>query len=185
MTFARRSAQKERSMKRNLRCRCVFVATVLAGAAVAALPAADASARGDGWQRAPFPDYDASCGTTVVHVHAVKNEEFYRETPLPDGSIRLQVTGSLKLRYSTDAGKTAMVNASGPGHVLLSADGPVTYLAKGLNSFTFNPEQAKTLGVPQISVSAGPTNFTYNNDPDDTVSGHLANIIRDICAELT
>jgi hypothetical protein len=42
--------------------------------------------------------------------------------------------------------------------------------------------QAATLGVPQLQVSAGPTDVILH--PDGSVSGHPGNIIRDICAEL-
>ena len=75
------------------------------------------------------------------------------------------------------------MNSSGPGHLLAFPSSDVQILAKGRNSFTFTLEQAETLGVPQISVSAGPFDVTFHSD--GTVSGQLGNIIRDICAELT
>jgi hypothetical protein len=143
-------------------------ATVVAAAIAVAPPAADASAaRGDEWQPLAFAPYDAACGATTVHVSAVRNMEYYRETPLPDGTVQWQVTG----------------NASGPGHLLTFPSGDVQILAHGRNSFTFTPEQAATLGVPQISVSAGPFDVTFHSD--GTVSGHLGTIIEDVCAELT
>lgn len=157
-------------------------AAVLAAAMVVALPAHDASARGNGWQYLDFPSYDAACGDTVVHVSGV-SQEYYRETTLPDGRVQLQVTGSLVVTYATDAGASVTVNSSGPGYLLISSDGVQQVVAHGRNSFTFSAEQAETLGVPQISVSAGPFDVTWHTD--GTVSGHLGTIIRDVCAELT
>lgn len=159
-------------------------ATVVAAAIAVAPPAADASeARGDEWQPLAFAPYDAACGATTVHVSAVRNKEYYRETTLPDGTVQWQVTGALDVNYATDDGASVTVNASGPGHLLTFPSGDVQILAHGRNSFTFTPEQAATLGVPQISVSAGPFDVTFHSD--GTVSGHLGTIIEDVCAELT
>lgn len=165
------------------RGRFAIGAAVLAAATVVALPTNHAFARGDGWLPLPFAPYDAACGTTTVHVSAPVNREFYLETTLADGTVQWHVTGSLDLNYATDDGKSITVNSSGPGHLLTFPNADVQVLAKGRNSFTFTPEQAETLGVPQISVSAGPFDVTFH--PDGTVSGHLGNIIRDVCAELT
>ena len=156
-------------------------AAVLAAAMVVTLPAYDVSARGNGWQYLDFASYDAACGPTTVHVSGV-SQEYYRETTLPDGTVEWQVTGSLYVTYETDE-KSITVNSSGPGHLLVFPDGVVEVVAHGRNSFTFSAEQAETLGVPQISVSAGPFDVKWHTD--GTVSGHLGTIIRDVCAELT
>jgi hypothetical protein len=162
-------------------------AAVCTAAMVATVPIGDASAggdgRGDGWQPLAFAPYDAACGTTTVHVSTSVNKEYYRETILPDGTVQWQVTGALTVKYATGTGESVIVNASGPGHLLVFPSTDVQVLAKGLNSYTFTQEQAETLGVPQISVSAGPIDVTWH--PDGTVSGHMGNIIRDVCAELT
>ena len=157
-------------------------ASVLAAAIVVALPASDAFARGDGWQPLAFTPYDAACGATTVHVSTSVNREFSRLATLPDGTAQYKVTGSLDIKYET-AEKSVTVNSSGPGHLLVFPDGGFEVIAKGRNSFTFTLEQAQTLGVPQISVSAGPFDVTWH--PDGTVSGQLGTIIRDVCAELT
>jgi hypothetical protein len=111
------------------------------------------------------------------------NREYYRETTLPDGTVQLHFTGSLWINYSTDAGASETVNNTGPGIVLFFQNGDVQVLGKGTSSLTLTPEQAATLGVPQIPVSAGPIDVTFH--PDGSVSGHLGNIIEDVCAELT
>ena len=49
-------------------------------------------------------------------------------------------------------------------------------------SYPLTASQAATLGVPQLQVSAGPTDVVIH--PDGSVSGYMGNIIRDICAEL-
>jgi hypothetical protein len=163
--------------------RIAIVAASLTGATLMALPAGGAwAARGDGWQPLFFAPYDAACGATTVHSSTSVNQEYYRETRLPDGTIRWQVTGALKINYTTDE-HSVNVNASGPGNLLNHVNGDVQILADGLNSYTFTPEQAATLGVPQISVSAGPIDLTFH--PDGSVSGHMGNIIEDVCAELT
>jgi len=153
----------------------------VAAAAGAVLPADTASARGDGWQLFDFAPYDAACGAMTVHVSASVNREYFRELTQRDGSVLWQVDGSLFVTYEADNGKSVTVNASGPGRVLFPDD-DTRIMAKGRNSFTFSPEQAQALGVPQISVSAGPFDVTFHSD--GTVSGHLGNIIRNICAEL-
>ena len=164
--------------------RVAIVAVGLTGATLMALPAGGAWAdRGDGWQPLSFAPYDAACGGTTVHSSTSVNKEYYKESTLPDGTIRWQVTGSLKIDYATNDGHSVTVNASGPGNLLNHPSGDVQILANGLNSYTFTPEQAATLGVPQISVSSGPIDLTFH--PDGSVSGHMGNIIEDVCAELT
>ena len=118
-----------------------------------------------------------------MHVSVAVNKEYYRETTLPDGTVQWQVNGLLTVTYATDEGESITINGSGPGHLLVFPSSDVQVVAKGLNSFTFTQEQAESLGVPQISVSAGPFDVTWH--PDGTVSGQLGTIILDVCAELT
>jgi hypothetical protein len=159
------------------------VVVLTAAVCVLLTPASIALARGGGWQPLPFGPYDASCGATTVHVEAVVNKEYYKQYTLDDGTIRLKYTGALKIRYSTDAGDSVVVNASGPGNSFQHPDGELQFVNTGLNSFTFSEDQAAMLGVPQISVSAGQMNVTIHTD--GSVSGHMGNIIEDVCAELT
>ena len=158
-----------------------IIAAVLTGATVMASHADSSMARGDGWQ--PFPpfSFDAGCGAQTVHVVGLQ-KQYFRETVLPDGTIQWQITGSLKEIYSTDDGKFVIANSSGPGYTYFLPNGDIHVVGEGTNSFPFTPEQAATLGVPQIAVSAGPIDLTYH--PDGTVSGHMGNIIQDVCAEL-
>lgn len=165
------------------RRRFAIGAAVLTAAALVSIPAHHASARGGEWQPLVFVPYDTACGDTIVHVSTSVNKEYFRETTLANGTISWQVTGSLGVTYDADNGKSVSVNASGPGHLLIHPDNDIQVQAKGLNSYTFTEDQAQTLGVPQISVSAGPLDVTWH--PDGTVEGHLGNIIRDVCAELT
>jgi len=159
-----------------------IVAAVLSGAMMMVLPAGSPLARGDGWQ--PLSDYtfDWACGAKTVHVAGFV-KQYFRETDLPDGTIQWQVTGTLKNTYSTDDGKSVNVNASGPGYVLFLPNGDTRILGEGVSSFTLTLEQAATLGVPQIQVSAGPLDLTFHTD--GTVSGYMGTIIQDVCAELT
>jgi hypothetical protein len=159
------------------------VGLVLMGMAMLlSLPAAGAWARGDGWQPLPFPPFDGSCGATTVHVSALVDKEYYLQSTLPDGTIQWDVTGSLKINYATDQGGSVNVNASGPGTLFFLPNGDTHILAQGLSSYAFTPEQAQDVGVPQITVSAGPIDLTFH--PDGSASGHLGNIIENVCAEL-
>jgi hypothetical protein len=101
---------------------------------------------------------------------------------LPDGTIHNQINGFLAITYSTDPGKSVTVNASGPGDQFFFPNGDFRFVYKGLNSFTLTESQAEALGVPQISLSAGPVDVTVHTD--GTISGYMGNIIRDVCAEL-
>ena len=176
-------SEKRRELMRNSpeRGRFAMVAAVLSGEMVMMLPASSPLARGDGWQPLPSYAFDWACGAKTVHVSAT-SKEYAQETDLPDGTIQLKITGSLKTIYSTDDGKSVMINQSGPGDLFLLPNGDQHFVVQGLNSFTLTPEQAATLGVPQIQVSAGPADFTFHTD--GTVSGHFGNIIMDVCAEL-
>ena len=55
----------------------------------------------------------------------------------PDGTIdRIQVTGRLVLQLTNDAtGKTATVNASGPGTLTFNPDGSVTLVGRGITLY--------------------------------------------------
>jgi hypothetical protein len=159
-----------------------FALLGLAALAVLGVSAGTASGRGDGWQPLDAQPYDWACGATTVHVTFPVNREFFRTSTLADGTIQYQITGALFITYSTDAGASVTVNASGPGVQFAYPNGDFEALGFGLNSFTFTPEHAAALGVPQISVSAGPIDVTFH--ADGTVSGHMGTIIEDVCAEL-
>ena len=159
-----------------------FVLLTLAAIGIIAAIAGTALARGDGWQPLPVPPHDAACGATIVHVTAPVDKEYFRTTTLPDGTVRTDVTGSLKLQFTTDAGASTSANVSGPGSDFAYPNGDIEFVTTGLTSFPLTASQAATLGVPQLQVSAGPTDVILH--PDGSVSGHMGNIIRDICAEL-
>ena len=159
-----------------------FALLTLAAIGVIAAIAGTAFARGGGWEPLPAPPHDAACGGTIVHVTAPVDKEYFRTATLTDGTVRIDVTGSLKLQFSTDAGASTSANASGPGSEFLYPNGDVEFVTTGLASFPLTASQAATLGVPQLQVSAGPTDVILH--PDGSVSGHMGNIIRDICAEL-
>ena len=159
-----------------------FAFLVLAALAVLGVFAGNAAGRGDGWQPLNAQPYDWACGATTVHVTFPVNREYFRATTLADGTTQYQITGALFVTYSTDAGASVTVNASGPGVQFAYPNGDFEALGFGLNSFTFTPESAAALGVPQISVSAGPIDVIFHSD--GSVSGHMGNIIEDVCAEL-
>ena len=126
----------------NSRGRFTIGAAVPTAAAVVALPAHDASARGGGWQFLDFPEYDTTCGQALVHASAVSREYFRDAKPLPDGTISYQVTGSLRVTYTAENGKTVSVNSSGPGHLLIHPDEDVQVQAQGTRTRTRSPSRA-------------------------------------------
>src|SRR5436309_1483875 len=122
--------------------RLLAVFFVIGGMALVG-PAAPAFGRGDGWQPAPFTPFDASCGEITVHVTAPVNKEYFKETVLEDGTVQDTITGSFRLNYTTDFGKSVTVNSSGPGDLLFRQSGDLEIVAQGLDSFAFTAEQAE------------------------------------------
>jgi hypothetical protein len=123
------------------------------------------------WQPLVNTPYDASCGATTVHVTYPVSKEFFKQTTLADGTIRFDFTGSLKITYSTDAGKSVTVNASGPGYELDYTNGEFEDFLTGLNAFTFSAVHQAQLGVPtQILVSAGPVDIYHHNDGSESAT---------------
>jgi hypothetical protein len=178
--FGQQVERDGRQPRKGVKVRKLLIATIAVGTIL--LPASTAWARGGGWQPLPIPPFDAACGATTVHVTIPVNKEFYRAATLPDGTIEWDITGALKATYSTDAGASVSANVSGPGTVLFFTNGDFQQLGRGLSAFAFTEDQAAALGVPQIPQSAGPVDLTFHTD--GTVSGHLGNILQDICAEL-
>ena len=60
------------------------------------MTATNASARGDGWQLVKLPSSaNAACGSTTVHISWPVNQEYVRNLPQPDGTVRprIQIPG--------------------------------------------------------------------------------------------
>jgi hypothetical protein len=145
-----------------------LAATALAGAVIAGT-ASQADARGDGWEKVPdAPPYvTQDCGTTIT-VTTTMNKEWSRTTTDAQGNITVQTTGANKALVTTEDGRSATLNASGPSWQSLDTAGVFVYDARGLNLFTLSPEAAATLGLPQDAVMAGPV--TVRVDADGTLT---------------
>jgi hypothetical protein len=95
-------------------------------------------------------------------------------------------TGSLtSSAMNLETGKTITVNTSGPAKVIVSPDGSVTELEKGLNGLVLTPADAVRFGLPAVSVTAGAR--TVSIAPDGTITslslqGH---VLVDVCAALS
>src|SRR3989442_1200533 len=147
-------------------------------------PAMPALARGDDWQPLPVNPYDWSCGSTTVHLTFPVNKEYFRDFPQQDGSVIEQFTGFLSVNFATDSGASITDNISGPGKNVFYPNGDFEYNAGGQNGFTLTPDQAASLGLPEIFVSSGPLDITIH--PDGSIAPiRLPKVVRDICAELT
>ena len=156
---------------------------LLAALAVGGIAAGAASSRGDDWQPVEVAPFDWSCGATTVHVTPLVNQEYQRLIATrPDGTEEYQITGAVKAEYATDTASVE-VNTSGPATVVIHPDGTVEDHARGLFGLLVGPTAAAALGVPsEITVIAGHSDVTFY--PDGTVSGHVGNVIQDVCAEL-
>lgn len=144
--------------------RLLITATAVAGAVL--LPAGAASARGGGWAPWQAPTgITGYCGDTLVHVTFPTNKEFVRELPLTAGTTDIQeFTGTLLVRYTTDAGATVLVNAGGPGVVITYANGDAETRSRGHYNFGVTPEQAAELGVPQVFTTTGFIDYIAHAD---------------------
>jgi hypothetical protein len=159
--------------------------SIVAAATVSLLVSPTAAwARGDGWEPLEVAPFDApGCGTTL-HISFPVNREYVRQSPGPDGTIILQFTGSLFVTFTTDAGESITVNASGPGMDVVYPNGDFEVHAEGWNvQGPLTPEQAADLGTPELFASTGLLDFTFNSDGSATPIS-IPNHVIDLCAEL-
>jgi len=122
-----------------------------------------AQARGDGWEK--VPDRGAftvrACGT-ALRLTEVVNREYQRTTTTDaDGTMHFQITGAYKVRVTAKDGRSALINASGPGFPTLTEAGVYTFDARGLNIVYLNRMDRRALGLPALSVTSGPLTIRY------------------------
>jgi hypothetical protein len=151
--------------------------------------AAPALARGPKWQFQPVPPAitlpAVFCGFKVRVTFPV-DREFAKILKASDGSMTTLGTGSLFASFTSLAtGKTITENISGPAKFIVSPDGSVTELARGLNSPVLTPADAARFGLPTVSVTAGA--LTVSRAPDGSITslslrGH---VLVDVCAALS
>jgi hypothetical protein len=118
------------------------------------------------------------CGFEV-QLLVVANNEVVTTFAQRAGTTSIHVTGTLKVRLTTDAGQSVDLNISGPTHLTNNADGSVTQIALGRALWVFDPGVGP--GLPRLAVISGRTVSTF--DPGFTlvsVSGH----VEDMCSAL-
>jgi hypothetical protein len=155
--------------------------------AIAALVAATlgttgpAQARGDTWVKVPDagPYTIRDCGTRVT-VTEVVNREYQRVTTDADGTTHFQVRGAYKLRVTTTDGRTALINASGPGFHTLTEAGVYTFDGRGLNIFNLDRMAQEALDLPALSVLSGPITVRVDTDGSLTLVRAPAHV-RNVC----
>lgn len=158
-----------------------------AALAIAALIAATlsttgpAQARGDKWEKVPDagPYTIRDCGTKVT-VTEIVNREYQRVTTDADGTMHFQVRGAYKLRVTTADGRTAMINASGPGFHTFTEAGVYTFDARGLNIFNLDRMAQRALNLPALSVLSGPITVRVSVDGALTLVRAPAHV-RNVC----
>jgi hypothetical protein len=160
--------------------RAALAATALAVTGVLGT-ALQADARGDGWEKVPDsePYVTQDCGTTLTFTETV-NKEWQRVTMDEDGTFHIQVSGAYKLTVTTEDGRSAMLNASGPGFHTALPDGTYIFNARGLNWFSLTPEEAAELGLPEDAILSGPITVRVNPDGSLTLV-QAPSHIRTVC----
>jgi hypothetical protein len=157
----------------------------LFGGVVTASPAL---ARGPKWQFLPAPPAitlpAALCGFEVRVTFPV-DREFAKILKAPDGSMTILGTGSLTNSFTNlETGKTITQNVSGPAKVIVSPDGFVTELEKGLNALVLTPADAAHFGLPTLSVTAGARTVSMAPDGSITSLSLHGHVLVDVCAAL-
>jgi hypothetical protein len=145
------------------------------------MPATMSWARGDGWQPLPLDPYDSfSCGANMHFDFS--GEAWYRVVDI-GGTKTFQVTGhAFATITNLDNGRAITQNITGP--VFSPADVPSEYSARGHNLIGLDPNQAASAGLPELWVSSGYLDITFN--PDDTLTvNQMTGSLTDDCALLT
>ena len=162
------------------------VGAVIAVAAAVLATGGAASARSANWILwQPPTDVTVSCGNTPVHLTWPNNKEFVRELPLQPGTTDIQqFTGTLYVRFTTDAGVSILVNAGGPGLAITYTNGDVETRSYGHYVFAVAPEQAAALGVPPVFSTTGLIDFIYHPADNTMTPIKIPHDVIDVCAAM-
>jgi hypothetical protein len=163
--------------------RFILLAFAVLGA-VGAL-AGTAAGRGDDWAPVTATPFDWQCGATTVHVTFPVNREYQRVTTLADGTLLLQVTGSLGVNLAT-AGASLTVNASGPTNKAMfdPATGNLDFISTGQNIIFLTASQAAATGLPEVFTTSGPIDILFRSDGTVQVNQINTPTLTDLCAAL-
>lgn len=160
---------------------------ILAGAVASffLVPEGAASARGGGWVPWQAPEGITSfCGDTALHVTFPVNQEYQRQLPLRPGTTDIEeFTGLLRVRYTTDSGRSVLVNAGGPGVTTTYVNGDQEIRSRGHYNFGVTPEQAAQLGVPEVFTTTGLIDYIAHRDGSMTPI-RIPHDVIDVCADL-
>ena len=145
------------------------------------VPATLAWARGGGWEPISLDPYDSfACG---ANLHFEFSGEAFARMVNIGGTEMYQVTGhAFATITNLDNGRTITQNISGP--VFSPVDVPAEYSARGHNLIQLDPNQAASAGLPELWVSSGYLDITFNGDDTVTVNQMAGSLIDD-CALLT
>jgi hypothetical protein len=116
------------------------------------------------------------CGF-AVQLLVVSNKEVTTTFMEKSGTTSIHVTGTLKVRLTTDARRSVDLNISGPTNLTINADGSITQIALGRALWVFDPGVGP--GLPRLAVISGRTVSTF--DPGFTlvsVGGHVEDMCR-------
>ena len=155
---------------------------VAALAAVLVLtPASMAWARGDGWQPLSLDPFDGVwCGANM-HVE-FSGEAWYRIVNIGGRDV-FQVTGhAFSTITNLDNGRILTQNITGP--VFSPVDVPNEYSGRAHNLIFLDSNQAASAGLPEVWVSSGFLDITFNADDTVTVNKMTGSLVDD-CALLT
>jgi hypothetical protein len=162
-----------------------FALLGLAALVVVGVAPGAASARGGEWVPAVATPFDTACGNTTVHVSFPVNKEYEWDTVLPDGTVQIKITGSVRQTLATDAGKSVTVNVSGPVKSMFDAvNGDYDFIATGQNGLFLTADQSAATGLPQVLVVSGPLDVLFRADGTVQLNRINRNTITDLCKVL-
>lgn len=112
------------------------------------------------------------------------NDQILTQTTLPDGTIVQNFRGPILADATNQVtGKTARINASGPGTLTIAPDGSSVSEGHGLTGiFLGHPDQVR-FGLPGFFIVSGPINEVFASDGTLT-SLTFQGPLTDVCAAL-
>jgi hypothetical protein len=129
-------------------------------------------------------DLPAGYCSFPTHYDVVVNKEYGKITTLADGTTRIHETGSFKVRATNvDSERSVLLNASGPGTILIHPDGTVDVVGTGHWLITNLATDAAPFGLPGVMLTSGTLNESLDASATPTALSVTGRAI-DVCAAI-
>ena len=157
------------------------------GGVVTASPAL--AGRGPKWQPPSGPPFTLPalyCGFKLRVAFPV-NKEYTKILKTADGSKTFLFTGAITASFTNlQTGKTITETMNGPGKATIHPDGSITEVHTGRNGpFILTPADAKRVGLPTVSVTAGKLAFSVAANHVITSLSLHGHVLVNVCAALS